>query len=284
MSAAPISKLAGVCGWPIHHSLSPILHNYWLRESGIKGAYIPFMVKPWEARKAFSTLPRTNIAGVNVTLPLKGEAFLAADEHSEDALRIGAANCLYVKNGKIVAHNTDLEGFSAPLIEHRNRDDLTQICALVVGAGGAAKAVIAALLGLGVPEIILINRTDSKAEALVAEAGLPSFYTIAWSNRSDAVKRADLIVNASAAGMSGFPALDLDLTASRPTALIYDLIYTPELTPLLKQAEALGLETLGGMEMLIGQAKPSFELFYRSPVPEGDAAAVLRQAIQTGQR
>ena len=282
--SVPISKLAGVCGWPIHHSLSPILHNHWLREAGIRGAYVPFMVKPWEAKRAFQSLKQTTISGVNVTLPLKGEAYLAADERSEDAEKIGAANCLYVRDGKLIAHNTDLEGFSAPLQTYRSPDALFETTALVIGAGGASRAIIAALLGLGVPEIVLTNRTDSKADELVAQVGLPSFYALPWSKRHLAVKRADLIINASSAGMSGYPPLDLSLKTARPSTLVYDLIYTPEKTPLLLEAESRDLDILGGMDMLIAQARPSFELFYGRPAPDGDPSPLLRQALATGVR
>lgn len=281
---APISKLAGVCGWPIHHSLSPVLHNHWLRESGIRGAYIPFMVKPWEAKAAFISLKKTTISGVNVTLPLKTDAFLSADETTEDAQRIGAANCLYVRRGKLIAHNTDLEGFSGPLRARRSPTDLKTMTALVIGAGGAARAVVAALIGMGLPEIILVNRTDQKAEALVSQIGLPSVYALPWANRKLSVKRAGLIVNASAAGMSGYPALDVSLSDAQKTTLVYDLIYTPEVTPLIAEAQLKGLETLGGLDMLIAQARPSFQLFYGQPSPPTDPSSVLRRALLSGQR
>lgn len=282
--SVPIPKLAGVCGWPIHHSLSPVLHSHWLRESGIRGAYVPFMVKPWEAKAAFQSLKQTTIAGVNVTLPLKGAAYLAADQRTDDAEKIGAANCLYVRGGELIAHNTDLEGFAAPLQSRRTNEALYETTALVIGAGGASRAIIAALLGMGVPEIILTNRTDSKAEDLVAQVGLPSFYALPWSKRHVAVKRADLIVNASSAGMSGYPALDLSLKSARPTALVYDLIYTPEKTPLLEEAEKRGLETMGGLDMLIAQARPSFELFFGQAAPMGDPSPILRSALASGVR
>ncbi|MGJ8560546.1 MAG: shikimate dehydrogenase [Litorimonas sp.] len=281
---APLTKLAGVCGWPIHHSLSPVLHNHWLRESGLRGAYVPFMVKPWEAQEAFSSLKKTTISGVNVTLPLKTDAFKAADETTEDAQRIGAANCLYVRRGKLIAHNTDLEGFSGPLYTRRSHTDLKTMTALVIGAGGAARAVIAALIGMGLPEIILVNRTDEKAETLVSQVGLPSLYALPWANRKLALKRAGLIVNASAAGMSGYGALDISLADAPKTALIYDLIYTPEVTPLIADAKSRGLETLGGLDMLIAQARPSFQLFYGQPTPDSDPSDVLRRALLSGQR
>lgn len=282
--STPLTKLAGVCGWPIHHSLSPVLHNHWLRETGVRGAYVPFMVKPWEAEHAFRSLKKTTISGVNVTLPLKTDAFKAADETTEDAQRIGAANCLYVRRGQLIAHNTDLEGFSEPLRGRRSHTDFKGMTALVIGAGGAARAVIAALIDMGLPEIILVNRTDEKAEALVSQVGLPSLYALPWANRKLAVKRSGLIINASAAGMRGYPALDVSLAGAAKTSLIYDLIYTPEVTPLIADAKARGLETLGGLDMLIAQARPSFQLFYGEPAPTSDPSDLLRRALLSGQR
>ena len=282
--SAPLPKLAGVCGWPVHHSLSPLLHTHWLRQAGLRGAYVPFMVKPWEARRAFASLKRTTIAGVNVTLPLKTDAFLAADEATEDAQRIGAANCLYVRKGRLIAHNTDLEGFAAPLIARTGAQPLEGLSALVIGAGGAAKAVVGALLSLGLPEIMITNRTDEKAEDLAAQAGLPSFYPVPWAERQSALRRAGLVVNASSAGMKGFPPLALALADAAPGTLVYDLIYVPEETPLLRDAKANGLATIGGLDMLIAQARPSFRLFYGADAPQGGEVELLRTALRTGQR
>ncbi len=284
MSGAALPKLAGVCGWPIHHSLSPVLHSHWLRQAGLRGAYVPFMVKPWDARRAFETLKRTTIAGVNVTLPLKTDAFLAADEATEDAQRIGAANCLYVRRGRLIAHNTDLEGFAAPLLTRRTPQQLSGATVLIIGAGGAARAVVGALLSLGLPEIVLTNRTDAKAEELVRQAGLPSFYALPWAERQTAVRRADIIINASSAGMSGYPALDVDAREAEAGALIYDLIYVPEVTPLIADARDAGIETLGGLDMLIAQARPSFRLFFGADAPNGGEAEVLRAALSSGTR
>ena len=281
----PIPKMAGVCGWPIHHSLSPLLHSYWLKEMGIAGAYVPFAVDPKTAIRAFQSLKKTSIAGVNVTLPLKSLAFEAADIATEEAQKLGVANCLYKSRGQLVAHNTDLEGFAAPLISKLGADSVQNRSALVIGAGGASRAVLGALLSLGVPEICLINRTDSKAEDLAGQVDVPSLYAVSWAQREDAVSRAGLIVNASAAGMSGKPDLDISLETGRPGTLVYDLIYTPRVTPLMKRATANGMETLGGLEMLIAQARPSFKLFYgQTPPSHLDPTEVLFEALKTGRR
>ena len=281
----PIPKLAGVCGWPIHHSLSPLMHSYWLKEMKIAGAYVPFAVDPNEAVPAFQSLKQTSIVGVNVTLPLKSAAFKAADVATEAAQKLGVANCLYKSQGRLVAHNTDLEGFAAPLVLKLEAGRLQKTAALVIGAGGASRAVLGALLSMGVPEICLINRTDSKAEDLVSQVDVPSLYALPWSQRLEAVSRADLIVNASAAGMSGKPDLDLSLENGRADGLVYDLIYTPRETSLMKQAQANGMKTLGGLEMLIAQARPSFKAFFgKSPPRELDPTEVLFEALRTGRR
>ncbi|GGX67263.1 shikimate dehydrogenase (NADP(+)) [Litorimonas cladophorae] len=281
----PIPKLAGVCGWPIHHSLSPLLHSWWLKHLALPGAYVPFAVDPKTAVAAFRSLKQTSIVGVNVTLPLKTAAFESADIATEDAQKLGVANCLYKSRGQLVAHNTDLEGFAAPLIAKIGVDRLQSGSVLVIGAGGASRAVLGALLSLGVPEICLVNRTDAKAESLVDQVNVPSLYALPWSRRQEAAARADLIINASAAGMSGKPALDLSLEDCRDSALIYDLIYTPRVTPLMKAAQARGLDTLGGLEMLIAQARPSFKLFYGvAPPTDIDPTDMLFAALKSGKR
>ena len=137
-SAPPALKLAGVCGWPIHHSLSPVLHSFWLKKLRLSGAYVHFAVRPDNALHAFQSLKRTSITGVNVTSPLKKFAYDAADEQTPDARKLGVANCLYKRGDKLVAHNTDLEGFAAPLLTHYGAHSVMNVSALVIGTGGAA--------------------------------------------------------------------------------------------------------------------------------------------------
>ena len=276
-----VAKLAGVCGWPIHHSLSPLLHNFWLKELGLSGAYVHFAVRPDEALRAFRSLKSTSIAGVNVTAPLKQLAFEAADDHTPDAQKLGVSNCLYKRGDKLIAHNTDLEGFAAPLIKAMGPKALSEQPVLIIGTGGASRAVIGALLSLNVPEIRITGRTDEKAEQLAAMVNVPSFYAVPWAERDKAVETAGLIINATSAGMTGKAQLDIDIGRAQAGSLVYDLIYTPRETKLLREAKAVGCETLGGLEMLIAQARPSFKLFYGvAPPPQPDPSEMLFKALK----
>ena len=280
MNAAPIPKLAGVCGWPIHHSLSPQLHTYWLQRTGITGAYVPFLVRPDRAVDAFRSLVKTSIVGVNVTLPLKRLAYEAADARTEDAQHLGVANVLYKRGGQLIAHNTDREGFAAPLIERIPPERLRHCTAVVFGAGGAARAVLGALVALGVPEIRLCARREEAARALADDFALPSLYVTDWAARDTVVRGAALIVNATSGGMAGKPPLDVSLAKADAGALAYDLIYTPRMTPFLADAKAHGLETLDGLAMLIGQARPAFRIFYgQNPDPAADPEPLLERLL-----
>jgi len=260
--SVPLPKIAGVCGWPIHHSLSPVLHQFWLSKMNIAGGYISFAVHPDEAIDAFKSLKNVSIAGVNVTIPLKEKAFQAADIHTEAARKLGVANCLYKEDGRLIAHNTDMEGFTAPLIERVGTNFLKTNSALIFGAGGAARAAAKSLLDLSVPEIRICTRRNSQADKLITQINLPNVYMVPWEQRMNSLSTAGLVVNATAGGMIGRTPLEVSLTTTRPDVFIYDLIYTPHITPLIKQAIDLNRDYLGGLEMLIGQARPSFELFY----------------------
>ncbi len=255
-------KLAGVAGWPVHHSLSPFLHNYWLKKSNLNGAYTLFAVHPDEANYAFQSLKRTTISGLNITIPLKGLAYGAADEVTSDARKLGVCNVLYKKQGKLIGHNTDMEGFASPLLHHIGHNFILNNTVTLIGAGGAARAVLGSLLALGVPEIRLLNRTDERAKQLATNINIPSLYACEWVKRQQAIAGTGLLINASSAGMSGYDALDVDLSLMPDDAWIYDLVYTPLLTPLMRKAQNRGLRTIGGLDMLIAQARPSFKLFY----------------------
>lgn len=274
--SGPVAKIAGVAGWPIHQSLSPLLHTFWLRAAGINGAYIPFAVRPDEALYAFKSLKRMSLAGVNVTAPLKRIAWEAADALTDDAEKLGVSNCLYVRGGKLIGHNTDMEGFAAPLLARAPHEKISRRPAVLIGAGGASRAVIGALLAIGVPEIRIVNRTDETAQNLVSAINIPSLHAMPWAERSKVMTGAGLIINATSAGMRGKPELDISLDDASDDAWVYDLVYNPIETKLLKTAEARGLNTIGGLDMLIAQARPSFKAFFGiMPAADADPSALL---------
>ncbi len=246
----------------------------------IPGAYVHFAVRPDEADRAFKSLKKTTITGVNVTVPLKEYAFKSADIITPEAEKLGAANCLFKKDGRLYAHNTDMEGFAAPLLDNISPARLMNMPALIIGTGGAARAVIGALLNLNCAEIRICGRTDEKAEKLVKEFNLPSIYSVAWRHRQISLPSAGLIINASSAGMKGMPDLDIDLKTANPSAFIYDLVYTPLMTGLLKQAKNNNLSYIGGLDMLIAQAKPSFRLFFgENPRADLDPRPLLENVL-----
>ena len=275
-----IAKIAGVAGWPVHHSLSPLLHNHWLKAAGINGGYTMFAVHPSEAVRAFKSLRRTSITGLNVTIPLKGKAYEAADEVTPEAQKLGVCNLLYKRDDLLIGHNTDIEGFSNPLVEKVGHKFLTNNTAVVIGAGGASRAVLGALIDIGVPEIRLLNRTDARAEKLASNINIPSLYAMPWKELDQAIYGAGLVINASAAGMKGIHPLDVDLTYVVPGGWVYDLVYTPLDTDLLLQALRTGLNTIGGLDMLIAQARPSFHLLFGQTPPTGvDVKKLLTQQL-----
>jgi shikimate dehydrogenase len=255
-------RTAGVIGWPIAHSKSPLIHRFWLRTLGIDGDYSRFEVRPDALGAAVRALPALGIAGVNVTLPHKVAVLDCLDDVSPEAAAIGAVNTVVVRGGGLWGTNTDIAGFAGALagrqVEH----------AVVVGAGGAARAVLSALARLGVRRITVMNRSVGRARALLEGLGIEGD-AIALAA---AVPDADLLVNASSLGMQGEPPLRLDLADLPDRATVYDIVYAPLETGLLAAARARGLRTIDGLEMLVGQAAAAFELFFGAPAPrERDA-------------
>lgn len=256
------TRLAGVIGWPIGHSKSPLIHNYWARKYQIDAAYGVFAVPPGRMPEAVRGLAALGLAGANITVPHKEAALVGADHPDALATRIGAANTLVVRpDGTIAATNTDVFGFIENLRQGAPDWQAAAGPALVVGAGGAARAVIVGLLDAGVGQILLTNRTLVRAEGLAAEFG-PRMKVLEWSQRHAAVADANLIVNTTAAGMHGQPHLDLDLNAIQPAALVTDIVYTPLETPLLADARKRGVMTVDGLGMLLHQARPSFKAWF----------------------
>ena len=263
----PNPPVAGVIGWPITHSKSPVIHGFWLSALGIDGHYSRFPVAPENLHAAIRALPALGIRGVNVTIPHKQEVMSALDEIAPAARAIGAVNTVVVTGeGRLVGHNTDVTGFAEPL----RGCALAGRPACVVGAGGAARAVLAALKGIGVSEVRVINRSVDKAESLLAEFGLPG-RVYGFDQSAAALEGAALVVNTSSLGMKGYPPLEVDLAPVADDAVVYDIVYAPLETDLLKQAQQRGLRTVDGLSMLVGQAADAFRLFYDAEPPR-DAA------------
>ena len=251
--------LAGVMGWPVDHSRSPALHGYWLKTYGIHGSYVRLPVRPEDLAKALRELPAMGYAGVNLTVPHKEAALDLVDEISPQGRRIGAVNTIFVgANGRLTATNTDAYGFIANLKSGAPHFEAKAAPAVVLGAGGAARAVCVALQDAGVPEICVINRTTARAEKLAHDLG-GSLIAAPWSERARRLKTAGLLVNTTVLGMKGQDPLDLDLHALSPAATVTDIVYVPLETRLLAAARARGNTTVDGLGMLLYQAQPGFE-------------------------
>ena len=249
---------AGIMGWPVAHSKSPRLHGYWLKQYGIDGSYVHLPVAPEELAKALSALAADGFAGVNLTVPHKEPALALVDEVSPQAARIGAINTIFVKNGKLTGANTDASGFANALRAGAPSFDPKGGPAVVIGAGGAARAVCFALQEAGCPDIRLVNRTEARAQTLARSFGKP-VATYPWEARHQMLAGAALLVNTTTMGMTGQPPLDLDLTGLPASAVVNDIVYAPLETPLLAQARARGHVVVDGLGMLLYQAQAGFE-------------------------
>jgi shikimate dehydrogenase len=253
-------KRACVVGWPIGHSRSPIIHNHWLALHGIEGVYERQGVVPEEASAFLTDLLGHGYIGANVTVPHKEVALRAATRVDEAAASVGAANTLWFEDGQLCASNTDVYGFV------RNLDDLAPGWdklgkpAVILGAGGGARAVARGLLDRGFGEIRVLNRTRTRAEELAGFFG-PAVEVLDWERRSSALDGAGLLVNTTTVGMNG-TAVEIDLDVLPADALVTDLIYVPLETPLLHQASERGLCTADGLGMLLHQAVPGFEKWF----------------------
>jgi shikimate dehydrogenase len=257
------AKLAGVMGWPVGHSLSPLLHGYWLTTHAIDGAYVPLAVKPDDFADAVRMLPKLGFAGVNVTIPHKQAAMSCVDELDDVAVRIGAVNTIVVRrDGRLWGTNTDAFGFLENLKAKLPAWEPAAGPAVVIGAGGAARAIAVALLDAGVPSVRLANRSRARAEELSNDLDATRIEIVDWDIRSDALSGATLLVNTTSLGMTGQPPLDLDLTPLPKDAAVYDIVYVPLDTDLLKAAKAAGHPTIDGIGMLLHQARPGFAAWF----------------------
>lgn len=277
MTDHPRIPLAGVIGHPIAHSRSPALHVYWLRRYGLKGHYIPIDIAPSDLAELIRTLPRLGFVGLNVTIPHKESILHIADIVTDRAALIGAANTLiFRKDGKIHADNTDGSGFIANLRQNAPHWAPTSGPAVVFGAGGAARAVVAALIEVGVPEVRLMNRTRPRADAVRADFGA-KIRVHDWVQAGHLIEDAATVVNTTSLGMTGKPDFSTPLDRLNPDALVTDLVYTPLKTRFLTEAEARGATVVDGLGMLLHQAAPGFERWFghRPEVDEATRQAVL---------
>jgi shikimate dehydrogenase len=283
MKVTGTTRLAGIMGWPVSHSRSPLLHGFWLDQTGIDGAYVPLPVRPEHIAQALRALPVLGFRGCNLTIPHKQTALSVVDRVEPAARRIGAVNTIIVApDGTLEARNTDIFGFRENLRETVPEWQPTAGPAVVLGAGGSARAVVAALTDVGVPEIRLVNRTLSRAEIVARDLSTSAtrIRVHPWSEVSSVQRHAGLLVNTTSLGMSGEPPLPLDLLLPS-SAPVVDIVYVPLETDLLAAARRRGHPVVDGLGMLLHQGRPGFEAWFGAPVrvtPELRAAIVATLA------
>src|SRR6516165_8818108 len=261
--AAKTSTVPKVCviGWPIKHSRSPLIHSYWLDQFKISGSYERAEVRPEEFADFVGNLARNGFVGANVTLPHKEAAFALCDIKTDLAARLEAVNTLWIEAGKLCGDNSDVAGFLGALDQDAPGGDVGLERAVILGAGGAARAIIAGLLLRSVKEIMLVNRTEARAEDLAARFG-PAVKAHGLADLPDLLGRAGLLVNTTSLGMTGQPMLDIDLETLPAQAVVNDIVYVPLETGLLHRARSRGLRVVGGLGMLLHQAVPGFEHWF----------------------
>ena len=276
MSDSPF-VLAGVMGWPVAHTRSPAIHNHWIAQHGLKGAYVQLPVQPDHLETAIRGLAALGFAGCNVTVPHKVSAMQFMDELHPTARRVAAINTIVVQpDGRLLGMNNDGAGYIQSLrdADATWRGDAGP--ALVLGAGGAARAIVVALLDEGVPELRITNRTLERAQELANDFG-DRVTVVPWAQRNAAMAGASLLVNTTTLGMHGQAPLDVALDALPQTAMVSDAIYIPLETPLLTQARLRGHRTVNGLGMLLNQARPAFQSWF-GVLPE--ITPELRAAVQ----
>jgi len=255
-------KLAAVIGWPVHQSVSPVLHSHWLKEHGLKGAYVALPIEPAHFGRCVAALPLMGFAGASVTVPHKEAAFALATSLDDDSRATGAVNTLVFDGERIAGLNTDVRGFAASLSETLGGDAARKGPAVVLGAGGAARAVLLALQRAGSPEIRIINRTPARSDALARSASGSAIRAITWGDWKAGLADAALLVNTTSLGMMGKPALEIALEFLPRSASVADIVYNPLETALLRAAKAKGHRTMDGLGMLMHQAVPAFAAWF----------------------
>ena len=254
-------KHACVIGWPVEHSRSPLLHGYWLKKYGIDGAYTKRAVAPEAVADFLRSLRANGYVGCNVTVPHKAAAFSAADEREDSAKAVSAANTLWLSDGKLVAANTDTYGYMTNLSQQAPGWDRRDAPVSILGAGGAARAIVFGFLDAGVSEIRVFNRTRARAETLAQQFG-SCVKVFDWSQREAGSRDSAVLVNTTTIGMNGDGTLDLDLAGFDPECVVSDIVYVPLETELLRKAKSQGLRTADGLGMLLHQGVPGFEKWF----------------------
>ncbi|WP_029058132.1 shikimate dehydrogenase [Stappia stellulata] len=266
-----MTRRAAITGYPVAHSRSPLIHGYWLKRHGLDGTYERVAVEPATAETFYREFAKSGLVGCNVTVPHKEVAAACCDVLDDAAQAMGAANTLWLDdNGRLMGANTDGLGFLGNL--DQNAPGWVGRCdtALVLGAGGAARAIVWALVSRGVKKVLVANRTLSKAQDF-ADRFAPVAKAVSWDYLADILGRSDLVVNTTSLGMEGQPPLDLDLSPLPVDALVSDIVYAPLVTPLLQAAHDRGNPTVDGLGMLLHQAVPGFERWF-GVRPEVDEA------------
>ena len=272
----PEIPLAGVVGDPVAHSLSPRLHGHWLRRHRLPGHYVPLRISHNDLAEAMELMPRMGFVGVNVTIPHKEYALSLATNVTDRAALIGAANTIsFLSDGRVQADNTDGQGFVSNIRQHLPGWSPSAGPALVLGSGGAAKAIISALISGGAPRVTVANRTRARADALKDQYGA-RVDPQDWTRIPDLVADTALIVNTTSLGMDGQPPLSIDLSRLAPPTVVTDIVYSPLETALLQSARAAGCETVDGLGMLLHQAVPGFERWFGyTPLVDDDLRAAV---------
>lgn len=277
-------RRAGVCGWPVAHSRSPLIHGYWLARYHLEGAYERFAVPPLGFADFAASIGDGGLVGANVTVPHKEAAFAACDRLTESARATGAVNTLWREDGALWGDNTDVAGFLATLDAEapgwRDRVDT----AVVLGAGGVARAIVHGLVSRGVARVAIVNRTRSRAVALAERFG-PAAYPATWDELPQLLAKAGLLANATILGMSGQPPLDVALAPLKAEAVVADVVYVPLTTSLVEAAWRRGCVAVGGLGMLLRQAAPGFARWFgKTPEVTAELRALVEADLRAAEK
>ncbi len=277
-----VKPVACVIGWPVTHSRSPVIHRFWLNQLGLEGDYVIKPVEPERAVDFFASFATSGFVGCNVTVPHKQAAFAAVDRREAAAEETGALNTIWIENGRLVGTNTDPLGFLANLDQEAPGWDAHAGPAVVLGAGGAARAIVWALIRRGLAPVTVVNRSRQRAEALRERFG-PVVAIAGWDSLPGLLGAARVLVNTTTLGMHGQPPLDVDVARLPGDAVVSDLVYVPLETPLVASARRAGLSAVGGLGMLLHQAVPGFTRWFgQRPQVTPALTAVVQKSIEAG--